>query len=160
LWTLVGRRPCIDRKASHTPVVEIALCRQRIFRGEAAVDTKSRSHQMPGISSIRTNNACGATIVRALDEETIVRALIHATPILRCQLDWAEVAGDRRDEGPRSIGSCLGNNVDDSVHCIGTPTRRSRAAYNFDPFNVLQRDIQNIPKNSRESLRVDAPAVY
>ena len=69
------------------------------------------------------------------------------------------VSEPSRDEATLGILSALRDDVDHSIHCVGAPQCRARAADDLDAFNIFQHDILDIPENAGKQRRVNTPAV-
>src|SRR5216683_422971 len=58
-----------------------------------------------------------------------------------------------------SILGVFGDDVDDGIDGICSPDGSARASDDFDPFNILEQCVLDLPINTGEQRRINAPAV-
>ena len=68
-------------------------------------------------------------------------------------------AAAARDEESLRVLAIPADDVDDAVHGVGSPQRRTRPANHFNPVNVLQHRVLHVPKHTREQRRINAPPI-
>ena len=61
---------------------------------------------------------------------------------------------------PLSVLRVLRDDVDHAVDRVGAPQRGAWPADDFDPIDVLQERILDVPKHPGEQRRIDRPPVY
>src|ERR1700756_4484805 len=90
---------------------------------------------------------------------TIVEIISVSGPVANSAFALRDIPTARGSIASVSILSVLGNNVDHTIDSVRSPDRSARAANHFDPLDIFQQYVLNIPINPREKRSVDAAAI-
>src|SRR5260370_40829878 len=94
-----------------------------------------------------------------LSVDAVIKAFIVPGSIAEMGEALVEISATGGDESSMSILGVFGNDIDNCVDGICSPDGSARASDDFDPFNILEQCVLDLPINTREQRRVNAPAV-
>src|SRR6266853_3761896 len=94
-----------------------------------------------------------------LSVDAVIKAFIVPGSIAKMGEALVEISATGGDQRSMRIFSALGDDIDDRVYGICSPDGSTRASDDFDPFNILEQCVLDMPINAREQRRVNAPAV-
>src|ERR1700731_263957 len=99
------------------------------------------------------------TANEGLSVDTVIKAFIVPGSIAKMGEALVEVATAGGDESSMSIFSAFGDDIDDSVYGVCSPDGSTWAPNDFDPLNILEQCVLDLPIDTCEQRRVNAPAV-
>src|SRR5437762_4058718 len=91
--------------------------------------------------------------------DAIIKTFIVPGSIAKMREALVEISAAGGDESSMSIFSALGDDIDDGVNGICSPDGSTRAPDDFDPLNILEQCVLDLPIDTCEQGRVNAPAV-
>src|SRR6202022_2891853 len=91
--------------------------------------------------------------------DAIIKTFIVPGSIAKMREALVEISAAGGNQRSMSIFSALGDDVYDGIDGILSPDGSARAPNDFDPLNILEQCVLDLPINTREQRRVNAPAV-
>src|SRR5258708_30680303 len=77
--------------------------------------------------------------------DTIVEVSPVAASVAEASQSLIEAPAPDRDERAMRTPGAHGNDVDYAVNGVGSPNSASRAADDFDPFDILEQNVLDLP---------------
>src|SRR5882724_9224258 len=95
-----------------------------------------------------------------LDIGPIKRVLAELSAITNSAKVVDQTATAARNQKPLRVFCAFGDDVDNPINGVGAPERAAWAADHFDPINVVQKRVLNVPKHTGVKRRIDASAIH
>src|ERR1043165_2440249 len=144
----------------HIAAVTISFECESVAGGWQPIEAKPALAEAPvvgGIPAIVQNGAVAIKIL-AVNAEVNVRAELAAVASGREVIQERAAAGAQ--EGPLGVFGAFGDDVDHAIHRVRPPKSRPGSAHHFDPVDVFQHDVLNVPEDSREKGKIDGAAIH
>src|SRR5712692_6963010 len=95
----------------------------------------------------------------SLPVDTVIEAL--AVPGSISEIDEAliDISAARGYERSMGVVGVLGDDIDHGVDGICSPDGAARASDDFDPFDILEQCVLDLPINAGEERSVNAPSI-
>src|ERR1700739_418442 len=90
---------------------------------------------------------------------TIVEVLVVPAAVAEIDKALVDISAAGRDEHSTGILGVLSDDIDHSVDCVVSPDRATRPADDFDPIDILENCVLNLPINPGVEWCVNASAV-
>src|SRR5438874_1282928 len=87
-------------------------------------------------------------LVENLAVDTVIKVLVVPAPVAEIDKALIDISAAGRYEHPTRIFGVLGNDIDHSVDSICSPNRTARAADDFDPLDILEHCVLDLPINA------------
>src|SRR6266478_2865538 len=91
--------------------------------------------------------------------DAIIKTFIVPGSIAKMGEALVEISATGGDESSMGVFGILGDDIDYSVDGICSPDGSTRASNDFDALNILKQGVLDLPINTCEQWRVNAPAV-
>src|SRR5213594_3215796 len=85
--------------------------------------------------------------------------LAHLSAVTDCPEPAFLITRAGSDQEPLCIFGLFRGDVDDTIYRIGAPERGAGPANHLNAINIFQRQILDIPIDSRKERRIHAPSV-
>src|SRR5580692_5229871 len=108
--------------------VYVALNHQCVFCRRRAVRSKAATQQVPTVYSIRGIEARQVILVEIFCENAVVRIFAQAASVLRRSRSLIAIPAARDDHAAVGTRGSPGDDVDYSIHRVGSPDCSARAA--------------------------------
>src|SRR5271168_3946754 len=114
---------------------------------------------MPAVASVLAIETGHMILVEILCKNTVVRAFAEPAAVLHRAKSLVEISSAHHHHAPWSLGGLARNDVDHSIHRVGSPNGCARSANHFDAFDVLEWHVQHIPKDAAKRRSVDVASI-
>src|SRR5882762_1020972 len=91
--------------------------------------------------------------------DAIIKAFIVPGSIAKMSEALVEISATGGDENSTSILGVFSNDIDYSVDGVCSPNGSTRAPNDFDPLNILEQCVLDLPIDTCEQRGVNAAAV-
>src|ERR1700681_1204040 len=98
-------------------------------------------------------------LVEGLAVNPVIKALVVPAPVAEIDKALIDISAAGRYEHSTRIFGVLGDDIDHSVDSICSPNRTARAADDFDPLDILEHCILDLPINPGVEWCVNGSAV-
>ena len=140
-------------------LVRVPLERDGVALGRRPVGTHSAHAGSPVVVGAVPRCPAGVPI-EPLTVDPVVDVVADFTAVLGGRKSALEATGPALDQDPRRVLRPLGDDVDDPVDGIGSPDAGPRTADHLDPFDILQDDVLNVPKDAAEQRGIHTATVH
>src|ERR1700730_620630 len=86
-------------------------------------------------------------VVEGLTVNPVIKALVVPAPVAEIDEALIDISAAGRYEHSTCIFGALGDDIDHSVDSICSPNGAARAADDFDPLDILEHGVLNLPIN-------------
>ena len=154
-----GRRVCRDPHAlSVVTVVEVTLKRQGVASVQIPICSETGLSHSPIIklSSIRVKLG---TSSESPSVDPVIKVLVFPASIPETDKALIDVSAAAGRECSVRIFCAFGDDVDDPVDSICAPDGTAGSPDDFDPVDILEQCVLDLPINAGKKRRVNGPAV-
>ena len=115
--------------------------------------------QMPAIFPVLASQVGEMIVVKIFRENPIAGIFANSPPYCAVPSAKSPVPPPATSNATLSLGGTFSDDVDDAVHCVCAPYRRTWTANDLNPVDVLEGNVLSIPIDAGEKRRIDGPPV-